>query len=240
MILHPRPQVADHCQRQGPRKSDHHSSRLQVVRCWSDSPQALHASWSLARRPHRRCGTDLIRCLDLRLAVVDSDGGPGDRGGDVRSCRREGTGCCLQRAPFQEGEKTLALRNALRVTRNRARTRANGARLNQLLCGTGTSVPVRTTFQESPRGAEYTRDTGDVLLSPAMARRVTPIPSGCHSPEPRAVRTTNQVADRCTSIAPNPHSRKHNSLPPEEVDRNSTRCGAVHHRRHSHYRSRHA
>ena len=42
-----------------------------------------------------------------------------------------------------------------------------------------------------------------------MARRVTPIPSGCHSPEPRAVRTTNQVADRCTSIAPSPLSRKH-------------------------------
>ena len=73
---------------------------------------------------------------------------------------------------------------------------------------------VRTTFQESPRGAEHTRDTGNDLLSPAMARRVTPIPSGCHSPEPRAVRTTNKVADRCTSIAPNPHSRKHNSPTP--------------------------
>ena len=41
-----------------------------------------------------------------------------------------------------------------------------------------------------------------------MAGHVTPIVSGCHSPEPRAVRATQQVADRCTSIAPSPNSRK--------------------------------
>jgi len=40
-------------------------------------------------------------------------------------------------------------------------------------------------------------------------RRVTPIMSGCHSPEPRAVRTTHRAVDRCTSIAPGRRSRKH-------------------------------
>lgn len=92
----------------------------------------------------------------------------------------------------------------------RARTRTpQQRRVTYRYCGgTGTIVPVRTTVQESPRGAESTRDTGDVLLSKAMAGYATPIMSGCHSPEPRAVRTTNKVADRCTSIAPSRDSRK--------------------------------
>ena len=40
-----------------------------------------------------------------------------------------------------------------------------------------------------------------------MARRVTPIPSGCHSPEPRATGSP-AVTGRCTSIAPGLRSRK--------------------------------
>jgi hypothetical protein len=80
------------------------------------------------------------------------------------------------------------------MTRTYAFTHAQMARdENRILCGTGTRVPLRTTFQESPRGAESSRDTGDVQLGKAMARRVTPIPSGCHSPEPRAVRTTTRL-----------------------------------------------
>jgi hypothetical protein len=100
---------------------------------------------------------------------------------------------------------------------------------NRILCGTGTSVPFRTTFQESPRGAESSRDTGDVQLGKAMARRVTPIPSGCHSPEPRAVRTTNKVADRCTSIAPDSHSRKHEDSSPSRVNQVIQLADGMHH-----------
>ena len=57
-----------------------------------------------------------------------------------------------------------------------------------------------------------------------MARLVTPIQSGCHSPEPRAVRTTHWVADRCTSIAPSPRSRKHFRTPGNVVP-----VSALHH-----------
>ena len=39
-------------------------------------------------RPYRL----LLESMAHGAAVVDSDGGPGDRGGDVRSCRREETG----------------------------------------------------------------------------------------------------------------------------------------------------
>lgn len=62
----------------------------------------------------------------------------------------------------------------------------------------------------SPRGAESARDTGDLHLNksdgPGESRRSE---SGCHSPEPRAVSANRSVANRCTSIAPNPQSRKH-------------------------------
>ena len=53
-------------------------------------------------------------------------------------------------------------------------------------------MPLRTTVQKSPRGAESARDTGDVHLGKAMVGYVTPIMSGCHSPEPRAVRATHR------------------------------------------------
>jgi hypothetical protein len=72
------------------------------------------------------------------------------------------------------------LRRSERTARERAlaRARAPTARDVSGYCGgTGKIVPRRTTFQESPRGAESARDTGDVHLCPAMARRVTPIPS---------------------------------------------------------------
>ena len=90
-----------------------------------------------------------------------------------------------------------------------ARARTPTARVESGYCWwSGNDRALRTTVQESPRGAESARDTGDVLLSKAMAGYATPIMSGCHSPEPRAVRTTNKVADRCTSIAPSRDSRK--------------------------------
>jgi len=93
-----------------------------------------------------------------------------------------------------------------------ADSRARGVRVSPDTVrwnGNGNDRAGSTTARESPSGAESARDTGDVHLGEAMARRVTPIPSGCHSPEPRAVRATQKVTDRCTSIAPSPHSRKH-------------------------------
>lgn len=61
---------------------------------------ARYASPFRVIHPHR-CDMGWIRRLDLRLAVGDPDGGPGDRGGDVRSCRPECGGECRVHAPYE-------------------------------------------------------------------------------------------------------------------------------------------
>ena len=91
------------------------------------------------------------------------------------------------RRTFSKAHRAFACQRA-----NCACTHATGARRFRILCGTGTIVPLRTTVRESPRGAESARDTGDVHLGKAMVGHATPIVSGCHSPEPRAVRATHR------------------------------------------------
>lgn len=78
----------------------------------------------------------------------------------------------------------------------------------------GNDRTVRTTVQESPRGAESARDTGDVLLSKAMVQACHADPVGV--PLTRSSRDPHnpKVADRCTSIARRRPSRKHIWLPP--------------------------
>ena len=68
------------------------SGALRGPRQRAGSPPVRLASWSLPNRLRRRSCTDSARRPGLPLAVVDSDGGPGVRGGDVQSCRRKGTG----------------------------------------------------------------------------------------------------------------------------------------------------
>lgn len=67
-------------------------------------------------------------------------------------------------------------------------------------------------FQESPRGAESARDTGDVLQGLAMARRVTPIPVGVPLTRASRGRHTHRADDRYTSIAPALEKRKHHCV----------------------------
>lgn len=62
--------------------------------CCLELPTNRRSSPSRVYRLRRYFGTGWLPSSDQWIAVVDSDGGPGDRGGDVRSCRREGTGGC--------------------------------------------------------------------------------------------------------------------------------------------------
>ena len=102
--------------------------------------------------------------------------------------------------------------NALCVA-HQTRARTPTARDIRILWWNGNDRAwLRTTIQESPRGAESARDTDDVLLGLAMARRVTPIRRGATHPS-LAQPAYLQADDRCTSIASFPRSRKHDRTP---------------------------
>ena len=146
-------------------------------------PQDRRSSPSLVLPP-RRCDKGSFRRLDLRLAVGDSDGGPGDRGGDVRSCRPECGGECREHAP----DKAKLRWHTERTVRgaSNARTHANGARHTDTVVerersclvahdvsGVATWRGVRTRYR---RRSSWTSD-GQACHAD---------PSGCHSPEPRA------------------------------------------------------
>lgn len=59
---------------------------LREPRQRADSRSAQLVLWFLPNRLRRCCGTDWAPRPGLPLSVADSDGGPGDRGGDVQSC----------------------------------------------------------------------------------------------------------------------------------------------------------
>lgn len=168
------------------RLPSHDRSRTALLRQEEGPGFPRGRRWSPLRvlRP-LRCDMDWFRRLDLRLAVGDPDGAPVEGGGDVRSCRPDCCGGSGEHAPNKR-RNCGGTPNTSHVTRY-ARTRTPTARDERILWWNGNDRAwVHTTFQESPRGADSARDTGDVHLGLAMARRVTPIPSGCHSPEPRA------------------------------------------------------
>ena len=124
------------------------------------------------------------RCPSHRPDFVGTIDGPGDRGGDVRSCRPECGGECREHAP----DKAKLRWHTERTVRgaSNARTHANGARHTDTVVerersclvahdvsGVATWRGVRTRYR---RRSSWTSD-GQACHAD---------PSGCHSPEPRA------------------------------------------------------
>jgi len=77
-----------------------------------------------------------------------------------------GTACALREANLPRSAP-----DELRVDAHFARARTPTARVESGYCWwSGNDRALRTTVQESPRGADSARDTGDVLLNKAMVQ----------------------------------------------------------------------